>query len=136
MNHPVEEAASQASSWSLATLTKIGAGTGFTVGIGTINEWLAMSGGILTVIYGALKIIEWFEDRGRKRQDWRERDEMRASERKTLEGLYRKVGSWRTKPGQLAPAELTPEERYASSPTPLFDETYPPNQDHHEGKRQ
>ena len=111
----------------LSIRLKLFAGFGLT--IADLNAWLTLLGGLFTVVYGALKLWDWFEDRRRKRQDWRERDELRASERRTLEGLYRKVSAWPTRP-----AVLSPEEAHRTRPTPLFDDTYPHDQRHHEGK--
>lgn len=100
MNHPAEEAASHAvSSGGLATFAKLTAGFGLT--IADLNAWLTLAGGLFTVVYGMLKIWDWFEDRKRKRQDWRERDELRASERQTMSALYRKLESRWTKPAEL-----------------------------------
>lgn len=125
MNHPVEEAASRAASHiNKVGLTVSWAGNGVSGFMSYLNghqtdlQTLAL---ILTITYTL-----WQFGRDMLR-DYLKTKREKIAHSKLLE---------RIKAMQTRPAQLTPEERYASSPTPLFDETYPPNQDHHEGKRQ
>lgn len=117
MNHPVEEAASQAVQHvsKIPTIVAIfGNGVAFLAEHDKELQAISLSLTILWILW------QW----GRSlMQDARDLSEHRK--------LLAKLGGMKTQP-----AELTPEERHATSPTPLFDDTYAPDQAHHEGKQQ
>jgi len=117
MNTPVEEAASQAA----RHVNKVGvavswAGNG--VAYLTVHQAeLQTLAIVLTILY---TVWQFGRDYLRERR-----------ERSTQSKLV----AWARGQGmRTQPAELTPEQRHATSPTPLFDDTYAPDQAHHEGK--
>ena len=118
MNTPVEEAASHAVSHiNKVGLTVSWAGNG--VAYLTVHQddlqTLAI---VLTILYTAW---QFGRDILRDRRD-------RVAQSKLI--------AWARGQGmRTQPAQLSPEERHATSPTPLWDDTYTPDQGHHEGKR-
>lgn len=122
MNTPVEEAASQA----VHHVNKVGvavswAGNG--VAYLTVHQAeLQTLAIVLTILYTAWQFG---------------RDFLRDRRDRLVSDAARKVEAWARGQGmRTQPAALTPEERHATSPTPLFDDTFSPDQAHHEGKRQ
>jgi len=117
MNSPAEDAAShavRAVEWG--TWLRSVAGAGLTVI--QINDWVTLFAGVLTAAYTLLKIVEWFQARADRLLAREAREEQtRSLER--LHELWEIKAMQRTRPGAL-----TPEERHATSPTPLFDDTY------------
>lgn len=107
MNHPVEEAASQ----TVHHVNKVGvavswAGNG--VAYLTVHQAeLQTLAIVLTILYTAWQFgRDILRDRRNKRS-------------------LSKVEEWARRHGmRTKPADLTPEQRHATSPTPLFDDTY------------
>ena len=118
MAHPAEQAASAASAssvnWAGIGVSWAGNGLGYlTVHQADVQTVVLMLTGAYTLWQFAR---DWIKDK-------RDRD-----------GLA-KLAAWARRNGmQTAPAPLTPDQRHSTSPTPLWDDTYPHDQKHHEGK--
>lgn len=111
MNHPVEEAAHQASKMPLL-VAWAGNGFGFLVAHEKELQVIVL---VLTILW---TLWQWGKSLLQEGRD-----------RSAHQKLLAKLGGIRTRP-----APLTYGDAYSTSPTPRFDDTYP-NQAHHEGKR-
>lgn len=112
MNHPVEEAAHQASKVPLL-VAWAGNGLGFLV---AHEKELQVTVLVLTILWTIWQFGKSLLQEGR--------------DRSAHQKLLAKLSGIKTQP-----APLSADERHATSPTPLFDDTHPHDQAHHEGKQ-
>ena len=113
MNHPVEEAAHQASKVPLLVAW---AGNGFGLLVAHEKE-LQVTALVLTILW---TLWQWGKSLLQEGRDRSARQKLLAR----LRGI------------RTQPAPLNYGDAYSTSPTPLFDDTYPHDQAHHEGKQQ